>query len=200
LRKYQNEKNKKKMRKIEMDKNEEQKWNDLQVIVNRWAMLNFHTDAHPHIYMHPLLGIIEEYCELHQALSTGDYNEIEDAVGDVMIFMADFCSLSSYNLATIVYLSDDFCTDSKDAPLNSTKYIRLLVHHQLKLEQGIRGTAAAHSKAIEITLARMVADLRMCAKDISLLDITLKIFSKVGKRDWKTNPRTGESIPCEENE
>lgn len=66
--------------------------------VYNWSLQNFGDQD----YIHPLLGITEEVGELNHAVLKsrqnirGDYQthllEAQDAIGDIMIYMADFCS------------------------------------------------------------------------------------------------------------
>lgn len=80
----------------------------LQREVSRWANHNF-PEAKPH---QPLLGLSEEVGELshaHLKMEQGIRGSVEghiiakcDAVGDVMIFLAHYCSLNGISLDAAV--------------------------------------------------------------------------------------------------
>lgn len=79
-----------------------------QASVGKWALSNFESrDWH-----HPLMGLSEELGELNHALLKqeqkirGSYEEHEaqaiDAVGDIMIFLADLCYRRGWSLRSAV--------------------------------------------------------------------------------------------------
>lgn len=79
-------------------------WIQLQLEVGEWARRNF--GGNPAIY--PLLGAVEEMGELSHAVLKGLQGirgtkeehdaKAKDAVGDIIIYLADFCERSGYSL------------------------------------------------------------------------------------------------------
>ena len=77
---------------------------ELQVAVKSWADHNF-PDAKPHM---PLLGLVEEVGELsHSHLkreqgirgsSESHFAAAVDAVGDILIFLADYCNRNEIDM------------------------------------------------------------------------------------------------------
>lgn len=71
---------------------------DFQNAVRQWSLKNFGEQS----YVNPLLGVVEEVGELNHAVLKmrqgirGDKDflkeQAEDAVGDILIYLADFCS------------------------------------------------------------------------------------------------------------
>lgn len=71
---------------------------DFQNDVRQWSMKNFGEQS----YVNPLLGVAEEVGELNHAVlkirqgirEDKDFlkEQIEDAIGDILIYLADFCS------------------------------------------------------------------------------------------------------------
>lgn len=82
---------------------------NLQIEISEWANRNF-KDRLPH---QPLLGIIEEVGELaHAHLKTeqGIRGTVEqhklnkvDAVGDIFIYLADYCTLNNISLEIAIH-------------------------------------------------------------------------------------------------
>jgi len=78
--------------------------NELQRHVKQWTDYNF-PDSKPH---HPLLGIGEEAGELmhaHLKAEQGIRGDVakhkaqaEDAIGDLLIYLADYCNRMGYDL------------------------------------------------------------------------------------------------------
>ncbi len=81
---------------------------EFQQEVNKWADRNFPT-AKPHM---PLLGLAEEVGELSHSHLKGEqgirhtkveiYKMKKDAVGDIMIFLANYCGLNNLDLQDCV--------------------------------------------------------------------------------------------------
>ena len=79
---------------------------DIQAEIHQWAQHNF--GDHPG--WHPLLGLAEEVGELsHSYLKReqfirGDFDkhtaDIQDAVGDITIFLMDFCNTQGIDFET----------------------------------------------------------------------------------------------------
>ena len=142
-----------------------------------WALKNFGQ----HEAWQPLLGIIEELGEYEEARAKGDIPEVLDAIGDVMIFMADYCSCEGFLLETIV-------SNARTRILDSTLLIwgGKLCHHHLKKEQNIRGEQSAHRADIKVVLTYIVGILDIQARLLgtSVVDVTTKTWETVKQRDW----------------
>lgn len=73
-----------------------------------WSERNFGK----HDYHHPLMGVVEEVGELHHAILKqeqgirGTHAEHEeaakDAVGDIVIYLADVCTCRGWDMAEII--------------------------------------------------------------------------------------------------
>ncbi len=83
-------------------------FHDLQLQVSRWSLHNF--DDQPSYY--PLLGAVEELgelCHAHlksaQGIRGSNFEHKEaakDAIGDVIIYLADYAAREGYNLQEII--------------------------------------------------------------------------------------------------
>lgn len=83
--------------------------NELQKEVKIWADRNFGTDRN---HLHPLLGVAEEVGELNHAIlkmeqgirgsKSKHYVEAKDAIGDIIVFLADFCAQNGFDLQECV--------------------------------------------------------------------------------------------------
>ena len=81
----------------------------LQIENGHWAIKNFGAENRPE---RSLLGVVEEVGELAHAVlksiqgirgSSEEHSAAaRDAVGDIIIYLADFCSRSGYDLQEIV--------------------------------------------------------------------------------------------------
>ena len=77
----------------------------LQMTIDTWARRNFGNARVPY---HPLLGVGEEVGELmhaHLKMEQGirgtkeEHREAaKDAIGDIVIYLADYCNLNDYDL------------------------------------------------------------------------------------------------------
>ena len=80
--------------------------NDLQKEVHEWKKRNFPRSGE----IHQFLGVVEEVGELSHAVLKaqqgirGDnhIDEIKDAVGDIMIYLMNFCSENGWSLSDLV--------------------------------------------------------------------------------------------------
>jgi len=134
---------------------------------------------------HPLLGIVEEMGELHEAKTLED---VKDSLADVVVYMAHLCNASGFDLETIAAVAAQMGYRPSEM-----KELRQLAHHFLKREQGIRGSREEHTAAIKGALAGIYAILLDTATeyDIDLLKAVEETWSSVKQRDWKKNAQTG---------
>ena len=82
----------------------------LQKQVKPWADYNFPTAKR----WEPLIGAMEElgelshsFLKLHQGIRKGEDHraKMEDAVGDIIVYLADFCNRNDLNLASAVQMA-----------------------------------------------------------------------------------------------
>jgi len=80
----------------------------LQAEVYKWAHYNFPTNRKPH---KSLLGVMEELGELAHAQLKEEQNirinenhieNAKDAIGDIIIFLADYCGDKNFDLDKII--------------------------------------------------------------------------------------------------
>lgn len=147
----------------------------LQEEVHEWSLRNFPNNK-PH---HPLLGIVEECGELHDSISK---EEVEDAIADCVIYMADYCARNGLKL-----------TDTGIEPSNG---LRWLCHYHLKGEQGIRYPANEITALKQESINKLVATLKkQCEYDhIDFYGAITKTWLKVKQRDWQKNPLNAASL------
>jgi NTP pyrophosphatase (non-canonical NTP hydrolase) len=157
-----------------------------------WSSRNFGpTPAH-----RPLLGMIEELCELEAALNAanadGKEDEVLDAVGDVGIYMLDYCNKRGWDLQSLWERAPTKLGRMYDA----ISLISKLAHHQLKGEQNIRGGTAAHDAKLCETLAQILETLSAHAQECGTTfpAVLEKVWAKVSKRDWTKNPNDAHKV------
>ena len=161
----------------------------LQTLQRPWINHNFPN----HKPWHPLLGLVEEFGEFAAAGTDADR---ADAVADVMIFAADYCTSMGWKLS-------DIWTESNSAEiingvqsvkerLETAVLINLgkLCHAHLKQVQGIR---VEEDWTIEgrLALAKLFALLREMS-GVDAVAAAKRVWDGVvSKRDWVRNPVNG---------
>lgn len=141
--------------------------------------------------MAPLMGIVEEVGELYEA--TGSL-AIEDAIGDIAIYLCDYCCRENIPFPSRVDIDPACRMDPKDGLV---VYLGRLHHVHLKRHQRIRGMhdRAAFSATRDPALRAFVWHLEAYAKAYTKADLLIIINttwgSVVKKRDWLTEPITG---------
>lgn len=190
----------------EEGKNEvERAWLEgFQVEQKAWSIRNF-GDGPQH---RPVVGMIEELGELFEALeernvlaSTDDDERcraaIEDAVGDVIVYMVNVCWQRGWLLADLWetrFGVPDIAFKKDGSTLQSpVTHMRWLAHHQLKGEQHIRGGYEEHNnkmqdrcRAILFLLDRVTAGRAM--------DVAAETWGRVRRRDWTKNPNDAHAV------
>ena len=140
-------------------------------------------------YAHqPLLGIVEELGELAKHLTNPA--EAYDAIGDVMIFMVDYCLCMSIRFVQLVK------KPAYEAPTDFRtimKTVGYLCHHHLKLEQDIRGNISTHLYSIEAYLTQIIGILKnLCEEyDFSFKEVIFNTWEYVETRDWSKDKEKG---------
>lgn len=144
----------------------------LQTEVSEWSQRNFPNNK-PH---HPLLGLVEEHGELRDAKTIG---EVCDAIGDVMIYLADYCGRNKLQLidGDAINVADDLA-------------LYRLCHFHLKREQGIRHTPEECACGQQACVNHIVSTMKLrCADEhIDFYAVITDTWNRVKVRDWQKNP------------
>ena len=168
--------------------------NQLQNEHRPWSRANFGV-VPPH---QPLLGIIEELGdELERALQDWNVAEIKDALADTVVFTADYCNQRGWDLEVIFPSEDGYricpAEDIRRAIERARRRASKVAHHQLKTEQGIRGTTEEHAVKAQAELGSMLIDLESVARHFgwTLMEVTESVWARVKLRDFRKNAVTG---------
>lgn len=155
----------------------------------------------------PLLGVVEELGELQVATQRLDAlkelkpetigvlglqpkeleADVEDAVADTVIFLADFCNTMGFDLTAILQRKVTFLDDE-------LVVVGRLAHAFLKSTQGIRGSEKDHREAMEASVASLYGGLNRFAEEhlhYQLLVLVEKVWNRVKQRDFKKDPKAG---------
>jgi hypothetical protein len=137
----------------------------------------------------PLCGVVEEYGEFMEAYTSGDKEAKIDALADIMIFISDYCTAQKWDLQTIWNSRPD--PDLNSSVCDDVMLIGKIHHHNLKMEQNIRGSKKEHVEKIKIYLAQFISNIELEAShlDVNLISITEKVWQEVKKRDWKKDKK-----------
>lgn len=150
-------------------------WNKFRDEVGRWSTRNFPKNK-PH---HPLLGIVEELGEFHQAASN---EEREDALADATIYLADYCFRNNLEM--------DFWLHHI---MSQEVIIGTLCHFHLKGEQGIRYDKKEIVDLKAVTASKVLTLLKMKSNmfNIDFESAVLRTWAEVSKRDWTKYKKDG---------
>lgn len=175
-----------------------------QAEVGAWSRRNFGgNDVNPP--HRSLLGIVEELGELTWAVENDTaFEDMADAMGDAMVYAADYCDRNGLDLQRIVGsfaalkefgLASEVvsCAGSLDGCFRSLLvHVGELSHAHLKQEQGIRTNEnhAARSKAALRRIVELIATVAVL-KGIDFEEAVASTWERVSKRDWKANPVSG---------
>ena len=187
--------------------------NDFQEQQKVWALHNFG----PGCSDHPLLGMIEETGELsHSLLKSlqgirGDHEkhaeEGRDAVGDVLIYLVDYCTKKGWSLEAILghdsfkefQATREKATDPGlieslhgSAP-KKLPCVTLLFEASRAMGRTVDADLRRSSDDGKVALASVVTKLACYCelKSWSLQEIVEKTWGEVSKRDWKKDPVGG---------
>ncbi len=162
-----------------------------------WSVKNFGEQP----AYRPMLGIIEELCELDEADNSEDEAEVEDALGDVAIYMLDYCGKRQWRMQELwdaracpEWLGEYTMAEYGMPYLSG--FIKNLAHSQLKGEQNIRGGVEKHDAVLKSTLSSVLWLLDELAKHYNkdFQSILAGVWEKVSKRDWTKNPNTAHEV------
>ena len=173
-----------------------------------WSTRNFgQQPAH-----RPMLGIIEEMCELEEAqMLAGETGKEEsdaaaqlDAIGDIAIYMLDYCGKRGWRMQELwdaracpEWLDNFVMGDDNDGMPYFAPFIRRLAHSQLKGEQNIRGGQGKHDSILKATLSSvlwLLENLSTVYHQRDFLQILEDVWMKVRQRDWVNNPNTAHEV------
>jgi hypothetical protein len=155
-----------------------------------WSLHNFG----PRPSWQPFVGMVEEVGELE--LSRWQrVEEFHDAVGDITIFMADFCTLEGFDLQDLYEASRDFAVNNAAFSETLLTSLAWVARGFLKKEQKVRGTAEENRDKMRMGLMGMLAHLDfMLIRPLNmreLPEVVAETWKEVRKRDWKLYPETG---------
>lgn len=155
----------------------------IQKEVSVWSQRNF--GAQPS--WKPLLGLVEEYVELLDAIQEMSLEKYEDAIGDIGIYLCDFCGREK------IPFTDD---DRIRVYMCPTKKILFslgsLSHAFLKKEQTIRVTEKHNEVILENTREILSCLWSLKSRGKDFLTILNETWEVVSKRDWTKNKDNGQ--------
>lgn len=141
----------------------------------------------------PLLGVVEEFGEYYGALKQEEYL---DAIGDLVIFLADYLLRSGWSADAIADLYEEYVSPkTKVDPYVFFWSIGHLCKAELKRVQGIRGMLdeEAYRKRQRMCVVNIVhwAAAAARTRGSELGSVLLTTWETVCRRDWKKHPETG---------
>lgn len=158
-------------------------WDDLAHAVHAWSLANFGSQKGLGCLV-PLLGVIEEIDEYCRGVAI---EEKEDAIGDICIFLLDYCKRSGADLTSI-----PVAFDQKTFAIGF--WSGRLCHARVKRIQGIRGMESLESFR-KAELEAVAGILRSCdgmseslGGDGAFATACKTWNDVVAKRKWHTQP------------
>lgn len=179
-------------------------WDELQTQVGQWSEFNFgqqQSKVDPDLFLGslaPLMGVTEEMGELIEALNIHDFKEVEDALGDIGVYLCDYATREGFRLLHV--LPTDNLRASNDHIENVVVALGRLYHVTLKRHQGIRGMddPNTYTAKRDEAVGKLLQRLYQFAHGVhgwDYLCIVHETWKKVvQKRNWNVNPTDG-SIP-----
>lgn len=154
-------------------------WQELRDAVGKWSVANFGSQRGLGC-LAPLLGMCEEVGELGSADTPEDR---EDALGDILIFLMDYCYRAGVDLSSLHH-------DSDYIGVSVAAAVGKLHHVQLKRLQRIRGMEdTAVFRSVQLTAVKDVvfAVDRQTPVAADAFDIARAVWNTVvSKRQWNT--------------
>lgn len=141
----------------------------------------------------PLMGIVEEFGEIADSLLANNKDEIEDAIGDVAVYLCDYLCRECINWPP----DNNPLELDENSALGLQSAIGKLCHAHLKRFQRIRGMhdiKAFHNKRSEAVrlLVWNLENYAMYVTGKSLLHILNRVWTGVvAKRNWKKDSTKG---------
>jgi NTP pyrophosphatase (non-canonical NTP hydrolase) len=177
-----------------MDKLADTRLRDIQREQCAWSLRNFGEQSSGRM----ALGLIEELGEVAEAWMEDDSAKLLDAIGDVGIYMLNYCNIMHWSIAEIYASRAARDTNAAKMPQHVTPLMRAIAHHQLKGEQNIRGGTAYHEVQMHNILRNVLYQLDYLAPRAlqggNFLLILDAVWQKVGKRDWVKNPNNADVV------
>jgi hypothetical protein len=164
---------------------------EFQQRVEAWNRHNF-PNQQPY---QSVLGMTEEFC--HEALSCKLIDDdFDDAIGDTMVYLADYCFQSGIDLASAADNCRPTIHDSDELNINPMytviRSIGMLAHAQLKGEQKIRGDqTAAKFYAVGLLVCALFSYARRAERNLHTA--MWDALKHIEKRDWIKYPTDGVS-------
>lgn len=159
---------------------------ELQERVSDWSYENFGQQLSKYDnvlnrHLNPLIGLNEEYFELVNSTSVSERN---DAIGDIIIYLCDFTARLDIDLVVKVV----------EVKQNSLEYAMEQINHiTLKMHQGIRGYDDVDFARSELLYYCQLLLASLYSFHVDPIQLAVKTFNNiVSKRDWVSNPVTGE--------
>lgn len=143
-----------------------------------------------------VLGMTEELGELAEAIQANSPDDVEDAIGDIVVYTAVYCasqerSIVSFSVPAIG--GPKVPTLVREYMLECTAFMGKIAHGRLKTEQGIRGTPDKHWAATESAINGLLCRLSFICNefDLTLPQVVAKTWGKVRRRDWQLDRLKG---------
>jgi hypothetical protein len=144
----------------------------------------------------PAMGMVEELCELSEKFEELDLAETLDAIGDTVIYMADYYHRRGWDLGD-VWVNRHLRAGRGGSPSSRTiTLIKEICHSHLKGDQGIRGGSEKHDDFMRQTCAAALVFLEETAGllDRDIIHVVQEVWAVVRERDWKKNPDTAHMV------
>ncbi len=165
---------------------------EIQQEVGLWSEANFGNQRSKTVgvalrELAPLLGIVEEVGEFNEAINNGDTSEMEDAIGDMLVYLCDYTYRSGCTL------EDEFPTIGISQHLTLPCTVGRLCHCVLKRHQGIRQFAESSyfQERRKVAINDFLVAVNHCCQGSiksTPMEILNRTWKKVSKRDWKASP------------
>jgi NTP pyrophosphatase (non-canonical NTP hydrolase) len=161
-----------------------------------WTQRNFPGQSHWECF----LGLVEELGELTEAHIKGDADGLKDAAGDIIVYLAGYCTANNYNLQPCV---DDYTKAEEYRAFgikNVGVHVGRLAHAHLKMAQGIRGDKKKHIAEATDAIAGIYFSLRdVCTfNKLDLHECIESAWAQVKQRDWKKDPVNAGGVAVQE--
>lgn len=167
----------------------------LQNEQEEWQTKNFGPQPPSRLVM----GVSEEVGELFEATADRDKDATKDAIGDIMIYLAGYCTQSGLRLVDCY----NFAKGRGVVPVLLDSCLKGLVvwagklnHHQLKSEQGVRGSSEYHTDGKRYAIGMIVKTLESLTESnttTTLPSVINLVWGQVKERNWASNKENGKS-------
>lgn len=167
-------------------------WQDIQVRLTRWATSQFGTGSD----LTDGLGIVEELGEFVEASIPSSQEEMEDAIGDTIIYTTQLCTGNRLDFHTLWEEAKNRQIDTKISTSDLVIAVAKLCHVILKTEQQIRGYCSKHEarQPLAYAIVKFLAVFHRFTSDAYRLRFGVKpdyekiyvdTAERVLKRVWK---------------